>query len=351
MNNPFNPSFGKVPPIFIDRGEQVDTYVEEILNPDSPFQTTMVYGQRGYGKTVFMNSVKERIGEFKDWIVFQIPSHSNILQMYVELLSDEASSGKKIKLDDIKGLTIGGFGIQVGIDKKEVSENYLIELKRLLKKLQGKKINVLAIIDEVGNTGSMKQFLSIYKILVEEGYPVRLLLGGLPQNILSFQNAKGLTFLHRAAKIISEPLSQISMRFSYKKVFSGTHELDKDIIRQMSESTMGYPYAFQLMGYLVWRNGGIDDDIMDEYKMHLFKNSYSVIYDELSEKDREFINVMAEKGMKCKVSDIETGMGVSASYVSRYRRRLIDEQIIRKSQYGYIEFTLPFFNEYIIDYE
>lgn len=350
MNNPFNPSFGKVPPIYIDRVEQVEEYIEEISNPDSPYQTTLVYGQRGSGKTVFMNSVKEKVSGLKDWIVFQIPLRSNILQMYLDLLSYEAGSMSKIKINDVQGLTIGGFGIQVGVDKKVTEENYLLEIKKLLKKVQNKNVTVLAIIDEVENTEGMKRFLSVFKILIEERYPVRLLLGGLPQNILSFQNARGLTFLHRAPQIIPEPLSQPSMRYSYKKVFTDEHELSKDDIKRMSEYTMGYPYAFQLMGYLVWKNGLLNEDVLDEYKMYLFKNSYAVILDELSDKDKEFLRVIAEKGEECKVSDIEEGMGVSPSYVSRYRRRLIDVQLIRKTGYGSVGFTLPFFGEYIVDY-
>lgn len=47
MNNPFNPSFGKVPPIYIDRVSQIEELVAELKNDDSPYQTTLIYGQRG----------------------------------------------------------------------------------------------------------------------------------------------------------------------------------------------------------------------------------------------------------------------------------------------------------------
>ena len=48
MNNPFNPSFGKVPPIYIDRTAQIEELVSELRNPDSPYQTTLVYGNAGH---------------------------------------------------------------------------------------------------------------------------------------------------------------------------------------------------------------------------------------------------------------------------------------------------------------
>ena len=57
MNNPFNPSFGKVPPIYIDRTQQIEELVTELKNSDSPYQTSLIYGQRGCGKTSFMSAI------------------------------------------------------------------------------------------------------------------------------------------------------------------------------------------------------------------------------------------------------------------------------------------------------
>ena len=40
--NPFNPSFGRVPRLFLDRSKIVKQLEEDIQDPDSPFLTTLV---------------------------------------------------------------------------------------------------------------------------------------------------------------------------------------------------------------------------------------------------------------------------------------------------------------------
>lgn len=51
--NPFNPTFGDVPKIFLDRSKQLNTVIKGLEEPVSPYQTTFVYSLRGSGKTIF----------------------------------------------------------------------------------------------------------------------------------------------------------------------------------------------------------------------------------------------------------------------------------------------------------
>lgn len=53
MNNPFNPSFRRIPTIFLNRGQLINEVVEELNNPNSPYKVSIVYGMRGVGKTTF----------------------------------------------------------------------------------------------------------------------------------------------------------------------------------------------------------------------------------------------------------------------------------------------------------
>jgi len=39
--------------------------------------------------------------------------------------------------------------------------------------------------------------------------------------------------------------------------------------------------------------------------------------------------------------------GKSNAYLSNYRARLLDSQIIRQTSYGYVGFVLPFFREFV----
>lgn len=50
MENPFNPSFGKMPSVFLNRDSLTQRIVNELNRVGSPFQTSLLYGQRGSEK-------------------------------------------------------------------------------------------------------------------------------------------------------------------------------------------------------------------------------------------------------------------------------------------------------------
>ena len=356
--NPFNPSFGKLPPIYIDRSEQIGELVDEFHNPDSPYQTTLIYGQRGSGKTAFMVAVCDELRKDKNFIVVDIPSHDDILRTYVQCIYDQATKDVKKALDTIDSLSVSVLGVQVGYNKKDTEPNYLIVLQNMLKKLAEKNITVLAAIDEIELSTELKNFVSIYKILLQQNLPVRLMMAGLPQNVTAFQNSKGMTFLLRAARITLQPLNVPNIKFNYKKAFDKTgRKYEEDALTFMAKSTAGYAYAFQLIGYLAWKSKDevvtlkTVKSLIDEYKTLLYRNAYGAICDALSEKDIAFIVAMAGQSTETvKMSAISEATGEPASYLSKYRLRLIDAQVIGQSKYGYVKFTLPFFKNYVQEF-
>lgn len=53
VNNPFMPSFGRIPPMVLDQWSIMDNYLLRLNLEDAKYQTSLVYGVRGSGKTVF----------------------------------------------------------------------------------------------------------------------------------------------------------------------------------------------------------------------------------------------------------------------------------------------------------
>ena len=49
-----------------------------------------------------------------------------------------------------------------------------------------------------------------------------------------------------------------------------------------------------------------------------------------------------------KISEIRQQMGKSTNYISQYRKRLIDSQVIVEAGYGKVAFSLPFMGEFIL---
>lgn len=355
MTNPFNPSFGKIPPVFVDRSQQVEELLAELKNPDSPYQTTLVYGQRGSGKTSFMTALCKEIEKQNDFIILDIPFSGNILLSYVQGIYNKTSKSIQKTLDSLDGLSVSVFGLQVEYNKKNTEQiNYQILLEKILKKLSEKNISVLAVIDEVKTSVELRKFISVYQILVRQNFPVRLIMAGLPQSISELQNDNQLTFLLRAPRITLEPLDISSVRFNYKKTFeSGGKSIDEHALDKMTKACGGYAYAFQLLGWLVWKN--TDDKItakdvnsvIDEYKMLLFRNAYTKISETFSQMDKLFVISMAKNAGATAMKKIVEETKKTNSYLSNYRARLIDSQVIKQTSYGYVGFALPYFRDFV----
>lgn len=74
---------------------------------------------------------------------------------------------------------------------------------------------------------------------------------------------------------------------------------------QLAKSVHGYAYAFQTLGYYTWKESQssqeIDDVVVQKAielsKQDLFRNAYEKMYTDLSDKDREFINVIVDQNV------------------------------------------------------
>lgn len=111
-------------------------------------------------------------------------------------------------------------------------------------------INMLWVLfDEMTNSEYMKVFAGAFQIFVRQELPVFLLGTGLYENIEELQNEKSLTFLYRAPKIQLKPLNNVAIINKYKTIFN----ISAKQASQMAGLTKGYPFAFQVLGYLTWR--------------------------------------------------------------------------------------------------
>lgn len=98
---------------------------------------------------------------------------------------------------------------------------------------------------------------------------------GLYENIYDLQNDRSLTFLYRAPKLLLEPLNYSSVRNHYQKIF----DIDTKTAGKMTGLTKGYPFAFQVLGYLYLENRNCKniEDILPEYDQYLEEYVYSKI--------------------------------------------------------------------------
>ncbi|MBO4496982.1 MAG: ATP-binding protein [Lachnospiraceae bacterium] len=340
MNNPYNLIFGKEPFQVIPRNTQKNEIIDAFLSEPSEQQIYMITGIRGCGKTVFMTDVSKEIAKDKDWVVVELNSQQDLMTDLAATLGSENNLAKMFKSASIN-LSLFGIGLEVK-DSVPVS-SIQVALEKMLESLKKHKKKVLICIDEVTVTEHMKTFAGAFQIFVRKDLPIFLLMTGLYENINSLQNEKSLTFLYRAPKIELKPLNVGSITENYKEIFN----LKTDEAGKMAALTKGYSFAFQVLGYFTFRQGGNYKKAIPEFRQYLEDYVYEKVFSEMSPGDKKFAYSLActENG---KAKDIKIKGSFADNEYSVYRDRLIKRGIISGNEHGFVRFTLPLFEEYVI---
>ena len=304
-------------------------------------QIYMVTGVRGSGKTVMMTNIAGILSERNDWIVVELNATRDLLQS----LASKLYAVPKLHECFLKArLDFSAFGLGVTIENAAPVTDVEDMVAKMLDQIRKQGMRLLITIDEVVYSEQMKVFVSAFQIFMRQDYPIFLLMTGLYENIYELQNDKSLTFLYRAPKIILEPLSLTAVCQHYMDIF----RLDKESAGKMAALTRGYPFAFQVLGYLYWehRDTKTVQEILPEYDQYLEEYVYSKIWSEMSDKDKEIMQQLAESG-EIKVKDLREQLEMSSEQFSVYRERLKRKGVIDTRKYGKISMALPRFEEFI----
>lgn len=342
MNNPFTLSFGKKPLQYISRIAQTNEIIENFMAQEPPNQIYMLTGVRGSGKTVMMTSIAGEIKEEERWIVVELNPTRDLLQS----LAAKLYSLPEMHPHFIQAkLDFSALGLGVSLENAVPVMDIENAIERMLTEIQKRDKRLLITIDEVVNCEYIRIFASSFQIFLRQNYPIFLLMTGLYENIYNLQNEDSLTFLYRAPKIVLEPLNYTAVRKKYMDIFG----LNMEKAEEMTGLTGGYPFAFQVLGYLLWENKNIKtiEEILPEYDQYLEEYVYGKIWSELSELDRKILVEMAVNREK-KVKRIRDGMGLKSEQFAVYRERLKRKGVLDTRKYGEVSFILPRFAEFVM---
>ena len=116
---------------------------------------------------------------------------------------------------------------------------------------------------------------------------------------------------------------------------------------KMTVLTKGYPFAFQVLGYLYWENREKDiDDILPEYDQYLEEYVYGKIWSELSQLDKKILTEISLSG-ESRVIRLRERLEMKSELFSVYRERLKRKGVIDTREYGKIRLALPRFAEFV----
>ena len=341
MNNPFTLSFGKKPLQYISRVPQTNEILENFNALEPTNQIYMITGVRGSGKTVMMTGIANELNKMEEWVVVELNATRDLLQSLAAKLyslPEMYAHFMQAKLD----FSILGLGVSLENATPITDIENAIAL--MLAEIQKKKKRLLITIDEVTNCEYVRVFASAFQIFMRQEYPIFLLMTGLYDNIYNLQNEDSLTFLYRAPKMILEPLNYTAVRKHYMDIFG----LDMEAAGEMTGLTKGYPFAFQVLGYLYWENREIKaiEEILPEYDQYLEEYVYDKIWSELSEQDKKILIEMSQS-RATKVKDIRENIKMKSELFSVYRDRLKRKGVLDTRTYGEVSFALPRFAEFV----
>ena len=336
IKNPFNITFGKEPIEIISRKNDLEDVYNSLSLELSNNEVFIISGVRGSGKTVAMTSISDFYKKENNWIVIDLNPECDLLEQLASKLLDEGKL-KKLFIKAEFNFSFQGFGISLK------GETPISNVSNLLKKefeyLKKKEIKVLITIDEILKNKYTKVFAHEFQSFLREKYNVYLVMTGLYRNVASFTKEKSLTFLYRAPKIFLKPLNLMAISNSYKNIFGVNNEESL----KLAKFTNGYAYAYQLLGDILFssKDYSLSKQNIQKFDEIIYERAYSIIYSELTEKEREILLSAIENPLN---EYIINKTNMSKSQLSNYKNILFKKGIIENDSKSII-FSLPRFKE------
>ncbi len=338
-NNPFCLSFGKEPDRYVERADAYSQITETFNNISPSSNCYCIIGVRGMGKTVLLSTISNDFRENSKWVVVSLNSGRNLLEMLAAGLYEDA---KLQKYFIEASLNLSKFGIGLNIKTNPPISDIQIAIEKMVKIVNDKGMRILVTIDDVTKSKDVISFACAFQDLVGRRMQLYLLMTGLYENIYNLQRDKRCSFLMRAEKVNIGPLSLIGMKNQYMQTFRCS---EKEAFK-MAAFTKGYSYAFQALGYIMWDKDCSLEEAIPAFDEKMAGYCYEKVWDDLSEKEKEIISLLAENG-EMKTRDIIAKIGSTDRTFSVQRDRLVKKGVIDGSNHGILRLALPRFEEFV----
>jgi hypothetical protein len=377
--NPYTPNAGSRPPELAGRDAEVRQFEVLIarLKRGATEQSLIIKGLRGVGKTVLLNAFEDQ-AESDGFLTYyhELTPESGLVQ---QLARDAEKALTRLSLSERVGAAVrgslghmntirltgpDGFGLAVdlkGADEGTVTSDLTELLLQLGQAARGKKRGVVFLLDEIqfADEAQFRAMISALHRATQKGLPITLAAAGLPQiprlsgearsyaeRLFTFPTIGNLPDAAAAAALV-EPARQQNVEFQ-----------DKAESRAL-EWTAGYPFYIQQLGKHAWniadRSPITARDIETAIPVAqeaLDSSLYEVRIQRATPAERQYMRAMAEIGDgPYRSGSVAAKLGKSAGTLSQLRDRLITKGLIYATEdYGYIDFTVPRYAEFMRRY-
>jgi AAA ATPase domain len=376
VSNPYTPNAGSRPSELAGReGElrQFEILVAR-LKRGTTDQSLIVKGLRGVGKTVLLNSFED-LAEAQGFLTYyhELTPDSSLLD---NLVRDAESALARLKLSERAGRRVrealgglrtikltgpAGFGLQVEL--RDASEGTITtDLTELFLELgraaRDKESGIAFFLDEVQFVEEV-QYRSMISALhrsTQKQLPITVAAAGLPQiprlsgearsyaeRLFDFPTIASLSE-EDARGALAGPAAKLGVEYSAEAIAAAL------------EWTEGYPFYIQQLGKHAWNLAeaspiGLEvvREAMPAAQAALDRSIYEVRIQRATANEQRYMRAMADLGAgPYRSGAVAKQLGKPASSLSPVRQQLLSKGLIYSTEdYGYIDFTVPRFDEYM----
>lgn len=381
--NPYTPGAGAMPKYLAGRDDILEAASLQIKALAANYQnrSIVLYGLRGVGKTVLLNSI-ESIAEGEGVLVrhIEVEEKKGLISPLASACCSLSSSLNKIelvksKLDQMRNLFTSltlsvdagdgslSFGFNEDIlgtslaSSRNLSGDFTDILVVLGKYAQAAGASILIGIDELQYAGkeALEALACALHRVTQLGLPVMFCCAGLPKLLKMLGEAK--TYSERqfnfvkvdslprdkAVEAIVRPAQKLGVRYSDEAV---------DAIISYTE---GYPYFIQELCSTIWTSSDSKCISLETVlectsltDIRLDEGFFSVRYDRCTPRQKEFLIAMVRCGeLPCTLANVAHYMGRDVSSIGPLRAQLISRGLIYSAARGEVDFTVPQFDRYL----
>ena len=363
--NPFRPDFGRSPAIWSGRSDLIQPFAETMSKDQwSMSRSLVISGIRGSGKTALLNELED-VAKQNGWVLLRTTATADAYQHLVETAIPAAMQkfrGTKTKLSQVSVAHVGSVSFdadEAPLPKPEL-EYSLRQLETAILDRGG--AGVIITVDEAQHFDSdfVHRLATAVQSLNRDDLPVSLIFAGLTDGINQLLSLPGITFLRRARRYQLGSLTVEETRTNFAETAAMTDiRFTPEGLEEITLFSHGYPYLIQLSGWLAWREARDRDTQITPEVVHsvegtalaeLGEQVHALQVRDLTAGQREFLNAMAEHtdiAQIAPIAAIAATLGKSVTDVSAVRAKLIAADVVVSAGRGLLQFTVPYFSEYL----
>lgn len=389
LTNPYAPGAGAPPPELAGRDDEMAAFKLLIgrLSAGRPQQSLLLTGLRGVGKTVLLNRFQE-IGSDAGWAISfkQVPGERDKQEPFREIIAEQSrrvlyelardgavraiarkamgvlrSFRPTMSLNPVTGAPEWSVGVEpvAGVADSGMLGDDLADLFLELGALaQAKGVGVLYLLDEVQylRSADLSALIMAVHRATQRNLPITIVAAGLPQ--LPTLAAEAKTYAERLFDFRSVGAldSQAARRALVAPAAEWGVEYEEKALDLILRESDGYAYFLQEWGQKAWNLAPGPKITLDDagaaqaaVTAELDAGFFRIRYDRATERERQYLQAMAELGDgPCQSSSVAAKLGLeSPSRVSVFRDNLIRKGLIWSPDRGLLRFSVPHFADFL----